>query len=114
MDHIKIALPRLQMFNKMISRLGQLPITIVSIISHGHGDKKDVQYSNELWPNNPNFTVGYLLQFFYTLEVAPISKSKLLFENLPHNSFFACLLQRKSCFICESRTPEQIVVPSLC
>jgi len=61
MDHAKIALPRLQMCNKMISRLGQLPITLMSMIAHGHGDEICAQYFNELLPNNPNFTIGSLL-----------------------------------------------------
>jgi len=39
MDHAKIALPRLQVCNKMISGLGQLLITLTSMITHGHGDE---------------------------------------------------------------------------
>jgi hypothetical protein len=61
MDHAKITLPRLQVCNKMISSLGQLPITLMGMIVHGHGDEKYAQYSNELWPNDPNFTIGFLL-----------------------------------------------------
>jgi hypothetical protein len=55
MDCAKIALPRLQVCNKMISMLGQLPITFTGMISHGHGDEKYAQDFNELWLNNPNF-----------------------------------------------------------
>ncbi len=36
-------------------------------------------------------------------------KSKLFFEEPPQNSFFACLLQGKSCCICELCTLEKIV-----
>jgi hypothetical protein len=46
MDRAKIALPRFQVMNKMIFRLGQLPITPTSMIIHGHGDEKYVTYSN--------------------------------------------------------------------
>jgi len=46
MDHAKIALPRLQV-NKMISRLGQLPITLMGMIVHYHGDERYAQYFNE-------------------------------------------------------------------
>ncbi len=62
MDHAKTALPRLQVCKKMISRLRQLPITLTSMITHGHGDERYAQYFNELWPNDPNFTIGSLLQ----------------------------------------------------
>ncbi len=83
MDHVKTALPRLQVYNKMISGLGPLPITLIGMITHGHETKKYAQYSNELWPNNPNFTIGSLLWLLRTLEVVPVLELKLLFEH-PH------------------------------
>jgi hypothetical protein len=45
----------------LTSGLKQLPTTLTSMIAHGHGDEKYAQYSNELWPNDPNFTIGSLL-----------------------------------------------------
>jgi hypothetical protein len=83
MDHTKIALPRLQVCNKMIYGLGQLLITLTGMIAHGHKDERYAQYSNVLWPNNPNFTMGSLLQLLRTLEAVLISKSNLLFEQPP-------------------------------
>jgi hypothetical protein len=53
----------------MISGLGQLPITLTGMIVHGHGDEKYAQYFNELWPKDPNFTIGSLLWLLRTLEV---------------------------------------------
>jgi hypothetical protein len=47
MDHAKIALPRLQVCNKMISKLGQLPIILMGMIVHCHGDERYAQYFNE-------------------------------------------------------------------
>jgi hypothetical protein len=61
MDHAKIVLPRLQVCNKMIYGLGQFSIILVAMIVHGHGDEKYAQYSNELWANDPNFTIRSLL-----------------------------------------------------
>jgi hypothetical protein len=61
MDHAKTTFPGLQVANKMICGLGQLPITLMGIIVHGHGDEKYAQYSNALWPNDPNFIIGSLL-----------------------------------------------------
>jgi hypothetical protein len=60
MDHAKTTFPRLQVCNKMIYGLGQLPVTLMGMIVHGHEDEKYAQYSNELWPNDPNFTIGIL------------------------------------------------------
>jgi hypothetical protein len=76
---------------------------------HDHGDEKYAQYSNELWPNNPNFTLAFLLCVLRTLEATAILESKLLFKHPPHNSFFACMLQGKSCCIRELCTLDQIV-----
>jgi hypothetical protein len=83
MDNARNVFPRVQVFHKMIFRLGQLPIILTSMITHGHEDERYVQYSNELWPNDPNFTIGYFLQLFGILEVALVAKSKLLFEEHP-------------------------------
>ncbi len=48
----------------MICGLGQSPIMLTGMIAHGHGDEIYAQYSNELWPNDANFTIGSLLQLF--------------------------------------------------
>ncbi len=61
MDHAKITLPRLQVVNKMICGLGHLPIMLTGMIAHGHVDERCAQYSSEVWPNDPNFTIGSLL-----------------------------------------------------
>jgi hypothetical protein len=68
MDHSKTTLPRLQMKNKMVFGLGQLLVTLTRMIAHGQGDEAFVQYSNELLPNDPNFTIGSLLCLFRRLE----------------------------------------------
>jgi hypothetical protein len=52
----------------MVSGLGQLPITLKGMIVHGHEDEAYAQYSNKFWPNNSNFTIGYLLRLFRALE----------------------------------------------
>jgi hypothetical protein len=68
MDYFKIVFPRLVVKNKMVSSLGQFPITLNGMITHGHGNATFDQYSNNFWPNDPNFTIGSLLQLILTLE----------------------------------------------
>jgi hypothetical protein len=70
---------------------------------------EDAQYLNELCLHDPNFTIGYLLRLFWSLELTLVIKSKLLFEKPPQNSLLACLLQGKSHCICELHTLEKIV-----
>jgi len=86
----------------MIFGLGQLPITFIGMIAHGHIDERYGQYLNELWPNSPNFTMGSLLWLLRTLEVVLVLESKLLFEHPQQNSFFACLLQGKLHCVCSN------------
>jgi hypothetical protein len=109
MDHAKIAFPRLQVYNKIIFGLGKLPVTFTIMIMDGHIDERYAQHSNELWSNDPNFTIGSLLWLLQMLEVVLISKSKLLFKHSPQNSFSARLLQGKSCWVCELQTLNQTI-----
>ncbi len=38
------------------------------MITHGHGVSTFDKYSKFFWPNDPNFTIGSLLQLILTLE----------------------------------------------
>jgi hypothetical protein len=80
MDHFKTDLPRLQVKNKMVSRLGQLLMTLTGMIAHGHGDEPYIQYFNELLSNDHYFTIGLLLCLFHSLERKPVRQSQVLFE----------------------------------
>jgi hypothetical protein len=42
------------------------------MIAHGHGDEGFIQYSNDLWPNGLNFTIGSFLRLLHNLENDPI------------------------------------------
>jgi hypothetical protein len=48
MDHFKTTLLQFQMKNKMVFGLEQLLVTLIRMITHGHGDKTFIQYFNEL------------------------------------------------------------------
>ncbi len=63
-------------------------ITLIAMITHGHGDEAFVQYSNELWPINPNFIIGFLLCLLRTLKKEPINESQRLFDHELQNEFF--------------------------
>jgi len=76
------------MKNKMVSRLGQLLVTLTGMIAHGHEDKAFIQYFNELWPNDLNFTIGLFSCLFRSLEKELVNESYVLFEFEPQNAFF--------------------------
>jgi hypothetical protein len=88
MGHFKTTLLSFQMKNKMVSKLGQLPITLIGMIIHGHGDEAFIQYSNELWPNDPNFMISLFLHLFHNLEKELVKESRVLFEFELQNVFF--------------------------
>jgi hypothetical protein len=88
MEHSKTILPRLQVKNKMVVGLGELPIMLIGMIIHGHGDEAFAQYSNELWPNDLNFTIRSLLHLLRTLEKEPIHELQRLFDHELQNEFF--------------------------
>jgi hypothetical protein len=62
------------MANKIIFGLRQLLVTLIGMKAHGHGDDRYAYYSNGLWLNDPNFTIGSLLRLFQNLEKTPICK----------------------------------------
>ncbi len=66
------------------------------MIIHGHGGKTFAQYSNELWPNDSNFTIGLFLHLFHSLEKEPIRESQVLFKFIPQNACFQQLLEGSS------------------
>ncbi len=80
------------MKNKMVSKLGQLPITLIEMIVHSHGNKAFIQYFNELWPNDPNFMIRLLLHLFHSLEKNLVRESQVLFEFELQNAFFQQIL----------------------
>jgi hypothetical protein len=105
MDHEKTTLPRLQVCNKIISRLGQLPITLKGMITHDHMDERYAQYYNELWPNDPNFIIGSLLWLLWTLEVAVVLESTLLFEH-PHKIHYLHICCKGNCIAYTNYLPQ--------
>jgi hypothetical protein len=63
-------------------------MTLIRMIAHEHGEETLIQYYNELWPNDPNFTIQLFLHLFCSLQKEPSKKSWVLFEFEPQNAFF--------------------------
>jgi hypothetical protein len=84
-------------------------MTLIGMIAHGHGDEAFVQYSNELWPNDPNFMIWLLLHLFRNLEKEPIRESLILFEFEPQNAFFQQIMQGSSHCLNALKLADKIV-----
>jgi hypothetical protein len=96
MDYTKTAIPWMQRITKATSRLGQIPISLTGMLTHGHGDGAYAHYSTALWPMDSNFTISCLCRALRALERAPVKQSKELFQAPSQNSFFNALLHGKS------------------
>ena len=58
MDHTKTAIPRMQRTTKATSGLGQIPISVTGMLTHGHDDGAYAHYSTAFWPGDSNFTIS--------------------------------------------------------
>jgi hypothetical protein len=92
MDSRKTALPRLRVITKGSSGLGQLPMTLTGMLTHGH---KDGAYT-DFWPRDSNFTVSFLAHCIRRLKRLAVRNSKALFEERPLSPFFEKLMRGKS------------------
>jgi hypothetical protein len=81
------------------------------MIAHGHGNEIYVQYVNELWPNDPNSTLGSLLRLFQTWKKLQFVNKKSCFNMFYKNIFYERFLQGKSCCTDELKTPSQTISP---
>ena len=96
MDHTKSAIPLMQRTTKAISRLGQIPISVIGMLKHGQGDGAYAHYSTAFWLGDSNFTISSICQVLRALERSSVKDSKELFIVPPQNSFFEALLHGKS------------------
>ena len=96
MDHTKSAIPRMQRSTKATSGLGQIPISVTGMLTHGHSDGAYAHYSTVFWPGDSNFTISSICRVLRALERPPVKDSKELFIAPPQNSFFEALLHGKS------------------
>jgi hypothetical protein len=104
MDSRKTALPRLRVITKGSNGLGQLPMTLTGMLTHGHGDGAYSDFSTDFWPRDSNFTISSLASYIRCLERPTVRNSKALFEERALSPFFEKLMQGKS--RCNSSIPE--------
>ena len=104
MDSQKTALPHMRVITKASSGLGQLPMTLAGMLTHGHGDGAYTDFSTDLWPRDSNFTISSLASCICRLERPTMKNSKALFDERLLSPFFEKLMQGKS--RCNYSIPE--------
>ena len=71
MDTAKTALLRMLVTTKATQGLGQLPMNVTGMVSHGHGDGAYAHYSPHCWPGDSNATISSLRGCFVASEAPP-------------------------------------------
>ena len=96
MDTAKTALLRMRVTTKATQGLGQLPMNVTGMVSHGHGDGAYAHYSPHCWLGDSNATISSLARLFRRLEGPSVRESGTLLQYPPQNSLFEALLRGKS------------------
>jgi hypothetical protein len=68
MDHSKTASPCFASKTKSVDGFMKLPISVIGIFAHGHGDKKYAHYVLDLYAADSNQTVGSIEKLLQDLE----------------------------------------------
>ena len=83
MNTTKIALPRMRVTTKATQGLGQLPMNVTGMVSHGHRDGAYALYSPHCWLGESNATTSLLARLFRRLEGPSIQESRNLIHPWP-------------------------------
>lgn len=76
MDTNKTIIHYLQVTTKATTGLFQLHISLVGIVTHGHGDGAYAHNAIVLWPKDSNFTILSLARCFCALEKPQMQNCK--------------------------------------
>ena len=68
MDHSKIASLHFSHKSKATESFMKLPVAITRMIVHGHGDVRYAHYGLDIYPMNPNHTIGSIAKLLRDLE----------------------------------------------
>jgi len=95
MDHSKTALPCLKSRRKDLDALMKLPISVVGMYAHGHGDTRYAHYTVDVFPNDSNFTIGSIAKLLCDLEEMPATSSRVLFKQSESTPLYKAVLRGK-------------------
>ena len=62
----------MRQLTKFTSLLGQHPMNVIGMVTHGHGDGAYAHYSTDLWPGDSNYTISSIAKLLRRLEEPPI------------------------------------------
>ena len=110
MDHSKTTSLVYSHKNKQIDSYMRLPIAVIGIIAHGHGDYWYAHFGINIYPHDSNHIVGSIAKLLGELENPPKYSSREFFEGGRSWPLFYAIL--KGFEICESSLlpePPQLI-----
>ena len=110
MDHAKTASLVFSHKSKDLDGLVKLPLSVIGMIAHGHGDVRYAHYGLDLFPHDSNYTIGSMAKLLCDLELPPKSSSQELFVGSRSSNLFKAVL--KGAEMCEASLlplPEVLV-----
>ena len=105
MDHSKTSSPHFSHKSKHMDSFMKLPISVIGMIVHGHGDIRYAHYGLDIFPTDSNYTVGSIAKLLRDLELPPKHSSRELFSGSDSAPLFTALLVGAE--MCTSSLPSQ-------
>ena len=105
MDHAKTTSLVFSYKNKELDGLAKLPVSVIGMISHGHGDIWYAHYGLDIFPHDSNYTIGSMAKLLRDLEKPPKSSSRELFVGSGSIALFRSIL--KGVEMCKASLPPQ-------
>ena len=109
MDHAKTTSHVFSHKTKHLDGFMKLPVSVIGMLAHGHGDVKYAHYGLDLYPHDANYTVGSIAKLLRDLELPPKSSSRHLFANSRSSPLYEAFLGGAE--ICESSLPPPLAHP---
>ena len=91
-DHLKIASPHFSHKNKAIDSLMKLPVAMIRMIAHCHGDVRYAHYGLDIYPSDSNHIVGSIAKLLRDLESPLVYSTWQLFARGGSSPLFQALL----------------------
>jgi hypothetical protein len=76
MDHSKTTSLHFSHKNKAIDSLMKLPVVVIGMIAHGHGDVRYAHYGLDIYPSDSNHTIGSIAKLLRGLESPPVYSTR--------------------------------------
>ena len=100
MDHVKTTSPMFSLKSKELDSLVKLPMFVIGMIAHGHGDVRYAHYGLDIFLQDSNYTIGSMAKLLRDLEGPPKSSFCQLFVGLGSTALFHGIL--KGAKMCEA------------